>query len=68
MLHTISKECAMAPSHVTSLPLPLFFFSHSVLQAQKWLKLEELVGEGAQEEVEEPEGEDIAGPTGEQET
>ena len=37
MLHAISKECAMAPSHITDWPLLLlsFFFSQSVLQAHK---------------------------------
>ena len=35
-----------------------------MLQAQKQLKLEEMVGEGVWEE-EEPEGEDTAGPSGE---
>ena len=36
-----------------------------MLQAQKQLKLEELVGEGVGEEEEEPVGEDTAWPSGE---
>ena len=60
MWYTISIWYTMAPSHVANF---CCFSFQSVLQAQKLVKLEEMVGQGVQEE--EPEGEVIAGPSGE---